>query len=193
MRVSSSSIMEIVNLTVCANFNASFNCTFETLHVNCSRIRVHSEFYRWLMNENSPKIDNNLQISANKKIYRIYIYISRINLRLKILSRNRNTLFLSTKRRKKKRGLLQDRKKINKYRVQGAEKSIMATIRGPVPSVHVFHRWWQAWNLGRVAIPMVITGQERIINTASRVISANLSAKPGLETPLSFVQNLIFA
>lgn len=60
---------------------ASFNCTFETLHVNCSRIRVHSEFYRWLMNENSPKIDNNLQISANKKIYRIYIYISRINLR----------------------------------------------------------------------------------------------------------------
>lgn len=108
-------------------------------------------------------------------------------------------LFLSTKRKgEKKRGLynvLQDRgkKKINKYRVQGPEKSIMATIRGPVPSVHVFHRWWQAWNLGRVAIPMVITGQERIINTASRVISANLSAKPGLETPLSLVQNLIFA
>lgn len=92
--------------------------------------------------------------------------------------------------------MLQDRRKkkeIKKYRVQGPEKSIMARISGPVPSVHVFHRWWQAWNLGRVAIPMVITGQERIINTASRVISSNLSAKPGLETPLSLVQNLIFA
>lgn len=110
-------------------------------------------------------------------------------------------LFLSKEKEKgKERRFVQrvarskkEKKKIKEYRVQGPEKSIMARISGPVPSVHVFHRWWQAWNLGRVAIPMVITGQERIINTASRVISSNLSAKPGLETPLSLVQNLIFA
>lgn len=142
------------------------------------------------------------------KIYRIYMYLrSRIKnfemTRLKILSRNRNTLWpLSLERKRKEERkkvcttcckIEERKKKIKEYRVQGPEKSIMARINGPVPSVHVFHRWWQAWNLGRVAIPMVITGQERIINTASRVISSNLSAKPGLETPLSLVQNLIFA
>ena len=47
------------------------------------------------------------------------------------------------------------------------------------------HKAWQAWNLGRVAIRMVIAGQQRIINTALRVIWANLSARAMLlETPL---------
>ena len=133
------------------------------------------------------------------KIYRIYMYLrSRIKnfeiTRLKILSRNRNTLWPLSLERKRK----EERKKVCTTCCKIEErkkkkKRNIARINGPVPSVHVFHRWWQAWNLGRVAIPMVITGQERIINTASRVISSNLSAKPGLETPLSLVQNLIFA
>lgn len=42
-----------------------------------------------------------------------------------------------------------------------------------------FHTAWQAWNLGRAAIQIVIASQQRIINTALRVISANLSAVLG--------------